>query len=89
MSELKETKEFIVGAVALGKVIAAELSDGFQAADLMDLAKKLSSDEAFRAKVWEAAKGIGQIPEELKEAPAAKIVLEIGQAALDALKSPV
>lgn len=87
MSDLKETKEFVAGAIALGKVISAELQDGFQSSDLIDVAKKLASDESFREKVWEAAKGVQHIPQELKDASAVEIATEIGLVAIDALKA--
>lgn len=87
MSDLKETKEFVVGSIALTKVIISELSDGFQSSDLIDLAKKLASDEEFRNKVWEAAKGAQHIPAELKAAPTLESIAEIGAIVLDALKA--
>jgi hypothetical protein len=84
---LKETKEFVKGAISLAKAFSAEMSDGFQSSDLINIARKLSVDSAFRESIWEAAKGIQSIPQELKEAGAAEIALEVGQTVLDSLKA--
>lgn len=83
---LKETKEFVVGAIALAKAFSAEMGDGFQSSDLINLARKIAVDAAFRDSLWEAAKGAQLIPQEVKEANAAEIALELGQAILDSLK---
>lgn len=85
--KLKETSEFVVGAIALSKAVMAEMQDGFQASDLINLARKISIDEQFRETLWEAAKGVQSIPQEIKEADAKSIALELGQIVLDALKA--
>jgi hypothetical protein len=85
--KLKETKEFLKGAISLAKAFSAEMGDGFQSSDLINIARKLSVDAAFRESIWEAAKGIQSIPQELKDASAAEIALELGQTALDSLKA--
>lgn len=87
MSDLKETKEFIVGAIALAKVISMELKDGYQARDLVTIASKIAGDSGFRAHVWNALQGIQNIPQELKETPTIEIITEIGTVTLDALKA--
>jgi hypothetical protein len=83
---LKETSEFVIGSIALSKAVMAELHDGFQASDLINLARKISVDAEFRELLWEAAKGIPAIPQELKEADATEIALELGQIVLDSLR---
>jgi hypothetical protein len=85
--KLKETKEFLKGAISLAKAFSAEMKDGFQSSDLITIARKLSVDSDFRESVWEAAKGIQSIPQELKEASAGEIAIELGQTVLDSLKS--
>ena len=83
--KLKETKEFVAGAIDLAKLLSAEFKDGIQPSDLIDIARKVSLDQAFRTKMWEAVKGIQTIPSELQASSPVEILTELGQAVLDSL----
>jgi hypothetical protein len=64
---VKETKEMLIGLVALGAVVADLLKDGPQIQDAISLGTKLMSDEGFKAKLAAAVEGAGQVPAEIKE----------------------
>jgi hypothetical protein len=62
---MKETKEALVGLVALAKEVIEVSKDGLQPADMMVLVSKLAADEVFRTKLLNAVQGLEKIPEEL------------------------
>jgi len=84
--KLKETKEFVKGCIDLGKVISSEMQDGFQSSDLISIARKLAVDVKFRETIWEAVKGLQNIPEELRQENPADIAIELGSLVLDNLR---
>lgn len=63
---MKETKEAIVGLIAVAKEIVALSKDGLQPADLVVLMTKAASDEVFRNKLLNAVQGLEKIPAELQ-----------------------
>ncbi len=62
---MKETKEALVGIIALAKEVVELSKDGLQPSDIMVLVSKLAADEAFRTKCLNAVQGLEKIPEEL------------------------
>ena len=66
--KLKETKEFVRGAILLGKLFAKEMADGFQSSDLITIARRIAVEEQFRITIWEALKDVQKIPEEIGRA---------------------
>lgn len=67
MSGVKETKEALVGVLAVAEVIAKRLKDGVGLDDAMAIVAVISSDEEFKAKMVLAVEGYKAIPEELKD----------------------
>lgn len=63
---MKETKEAIVGLIALAKEVVELSKDGLQPADMMVLVSKIAADEAFRTKLLNAVQGLEKIPAELQ-----------------------
>jgi hypothetical protein len=63
---MKETKEAIVGIIALAKEIVELSKDGLQPSDMMVLVSKLAADEIFRTKLLNAVQGLEKIPAELQ-----------------------
>ena len=66
MQSIKETKEAILGVVALGVYITKRAKDGFDVNDATDFVQKLLVDAEFKAKLTEAVDGIDKVPEEIK-----------------------
>lgn len=64
---IKETKEALIGAVALAVVVIKLSKDGLAMDDLSALVAKFVSDPEFRAKLEEGAKGIEKVPAEIKD----------------------
>ena len=64
---IQETKEALVGINELGLAMARVFVDGVQFADFMDLWKKLSEDEAFKAKLMAAYEGWSKVSGELAD----------------------
>lgn len=65
--DVKESKEAIIGIVALGTFVAKRAKDGIGLDDAGALFTALVGDEAFRAKVIEAARGAELVPAELRD----------------------
>ena len=65
--DVKETKEILIAAVALTKVIREYAKDGLDLSDGMAFVSKLFSDEVFRGKLVEAGKGADKAIDELKD----------------------
>lgn len=89
MSEEKhgvnETKEALIGLVALGGFVAKRLKDGADLGDLVALAQKLASDQEFVNKLKAAVEGMDKIDDELGELDMQDI-LELVQCIPDLLK---
>lgn len=64
---IDETKEALIGLVALGGFVAKRLKDGADLGDLVALAEKLASDEEFVGKLKAAIEGMDKIDDELSE----------------------
>ncbi len=62
---MQQTKEAIVGLIALAKEVVELSKDGLQPSDMMVLVSKLAADEVFRTKLLNAVQGLEKIPEEL------------------------
>ena len=71
---MKQTKEALVGLIALAKEIVELSKDGLQPADAVALATKVASDEAFRNKLLAAVQGVEQIPAELNPVTLEKVI---------------
>lgn len=67
MTDVKETKEFVVAAIKLGKFVAEQAKDGLNWKDAAALANKIMVDEAFRSALIGAIEGVQQIPAEVKD----------------------
>lgn len=67
MSDVKETKEVLLGTLELVKVIAKELQDGFQVTDLVNAFAAINGDPVKKAAVEAALQNIGNVPEEIKD----------------------
>lgn len=63
-SGIKETKEFVLGCIKLGKFIAAQAADGLDWSDALALGQKLAMDASFRDGLLEAIKDCQKIPGE-------------------------
>jgi hypothetical protein len=64
---IKETKEFLVGSIRLGKFVVERAKDGIDWSDGTALVTKLTTDEAFRNGLIEAVKDVQKAPAELKD----------------------
>lgn len=84
---MKETKEAIVGLLALAKVIAELAKDGVQVQDAISLFAKLQEPE-LKAKVDAAIADVQKVQDEVKLASAADY-FELVAAALPELKGLV
>lgn len=82
---MKETKEAVIGFLALAKELAVVFKDGVQVADAAVIFAKLQ-DEAFMAKLKAAYEGVEKVQTEVKEASAAEVI-EILAAALPEIKA--
>jgi len=87
--KLKETKEFVKGAILLGKLFAKEMGDGFQSSDLITIARRLAVEEEFRITIWEALKDVQKIPEEIKNEQVTDLAIHLGSTVLDSLRIKV
>ncbi|MDD3412397.1 MAG: hypothetical protein PHY47_00190 [Lachnospiraceae bacterium] len=66
MSDVKETKELLVGIFALINFLNERLKDGFGVDDIAALYAKMASDQTFKKKVLEALKDAKDVPVEMK-----------------------
>lgn len=82
---MKETKEVVIGFLALAKELAVVFKDGAQVADAGAILAKLQ-DEVFMAKLKLAYEDVEKVEAEIKEATVAE-VLEIVAAALPEIKA--
>lgn len=67
MQGIKETREAIIGVVALGVYIVSRAKDGFNMDDAADFAQKLLLDKEFAEKIQAAVDGIDNVPGEIKD----------------------
>jgi hypothetical protein len=85
MQGIKETKEAVLGVMALGFYVAKLAKDGIQMADAGALLAKLQGDAEFAAKLKAAYEGIEQVPAEIKDITVAEgieLAMEIIPAAI-------
>jgi len=76
---VKETGELITGVLEIGLVLVAVAKDGIQPIqDFGAVIAKYQSDEAFRAKIDEAFKGVASVPTEVKDLDAGEVAQLIG-----------
>jgi hypothetical protein len=71
---MQQTKEALVGLVALAKEIVLLSKDGLQPADALALASKVATDDVFRGKLLAAVQGIEQIPSEIQPVSLEKVI---------------
>jgi hypothetical protein len=64
---MKEVKEVVIGLAAIKKAVAAQLSDGFQADDIIKAFLAIMADEAMKKAVVDAFVGSDKIPAEAKQ----------------------
>lgn len=81
---VKETKELVVGLLAISALLAKEFKDGVQVADFADIIAKVSANEELKAKIVGAYSGVEKVPSEVKDATVAEVI-EILSAALPEL----
>jgi hypothetical protein len=85
---VKETKDALVGVLAVAAVVAERVKDGVGADDVVVLVQKLMADEELKAKLAEAQKDAALIPAELKDLQAAEVV-ELIAAALPSVMAVI
>lgn len=79
MTDVKESVELIEGLGALSKAVVAQLKDGFQPVDVLDLIKAvLDKDSELSAKLLAAFVGIAAVPGELGDLDLFEII-KLGQ----------
>jgi hypothetical protein len=83
---IKETKEMLIGALALAQVVVELMKDGFQVTDLTSFWLKLQTDAEFKAKLVAAYENYSAIPEEVKHLNAEESFELIGAALPEILK---
>lgn len=71
---IKETKEALHGIMVLSTFVAAQAKDGLKLNDATALLQKFISDDAFKASLESAVKGIETVPDELGDLDAKEIV---------------
>lgn len=87
MSEsVKETKEILVGSIMIGKLISAQLKDGFQLQDLIAVVSDIMGNDEKKAKLQAAVADAQKSVAELKDISFVE-GFELLTAALDELKS--
>ena len=90
---VQETKEALIGLNEVSLELAKQFKDGVQVTDFTSLYSKITSDEAFKAKVLAAYEGYQKIPAEVKDIDAgegleiASVQLEYLPKFLDAFQS--
>lgn len=79
---IKETKEALIGINEVSLCLAEKFKDGVQVSDFTEFYAKITSDEAFKAKVKDAYDNYKAIPEEIKDVDAGE-GLELAVVQLD------
>lgn len=64
---INETKEFLVGAIKLGKFVASKAKDGIDWSDAIAIGQKIATDDEFRSALFFGIAGIQNIPSEIKD----------------------
>ena len=82
---MQQSKELVVGIVALAKEAMALGKDGFQPADALQFVKDVATNEEFRNKMLLAVQGVDQVPAEWSPVTIEKVV-EIVAAVVDELR---
>ena len=73
-SGIKETSDLIIAINAISMHLIAQLKDGIQITDFIELYKLLFADDEFKAKIQEAYKGIQAVPSEVRDLDAQEII---------------
>jgi hypothetical protein len=84
--QMRNTKEAVVGFIAIAALLADAFKDGVQMADAMTIWAKVQANHELLAKITSAYQEIEQIPSEVKEVTAEE-VLDIVAAILPELKN--
>lgn len=67
MSEIKETKELLVGVLALSTLLTKHLKDGLQAQkDFLAVYTEIQTNEELKQKLFDAYEGYGKVKDEVK-----------------------
>ena len=83
MAGIKETVELVEGLGALSKAVVAQLKDGFQPVDVLDLIKAvLDKDSELSAKLLAAFNGIAAVPGELSDLDLFEVI-KLGQEVIE------
>lgn len=83
---MKNTKEAVVGFIAIAALMAEVFKDGVQLTDAMTVWTKIQGSPELLAKIMAAYQEIEQVPSEVKEVSAEE-VLEIVAASLPEIKN--
>lgn len=83
---MKNTKELVVGFIAMAALMAESFKDGIQAADALAIWAKIQSNPALMEKLMAAYTDVDQISTEVKEVSAEE-VLEVIVAALPEIRN--
>jgi hypothetical protein len=78
---MKQSKELVVGFIALSALLAESFKDGVQVADLAAIFAKIQGDQELQAKLVAAYQDIELVKEEIKDVSAVEVV-EVLSAAL-------
>jgi hypothetical protein len=71
---MNETKEALVGLLAITELLASEFKDGVQAADVADIILKITANDDLKKKLLDAYNGIDKVPAEVKDMDIAEAV---------------
>lgn len=83
---IKETKEAVLGLLAIAPVIAAELKDGASLSDALVVYQKVMASEELKVKVLAAYDNIKAVPEEVKDLDLAEAIDLIKEVIPEVLK---
>ena len=78
---MKDSKELVIGLLAIAALLAEKLKDGVQVADIGEIVAKIAADEVLKAKIEAAYVDIEKVPSEVQAATVSEVV-EILAAAL-------
>ena len=88
MSEIKETKELVIGLMKLSGLLASHLKDGAQVADIAGIMAEVKSKPELELALVEAIKDVQKAKDEIKELSALEVV-ELIQAVISELPALV
>ena len=92
---VKETEEMIIAINELACFLVTQFKDGVQFKDFYELYKKLSDDDSFKQKMFDAYRGVSAVPQELGDLDVQEVVgltslqLSYIPKILDSLKKPL